>query len=249
LAAFSEKALESSVRKIHDAGFDTIEIVFEYPFFYGDNYLEQQIILKKLKRELKLEFTVHAPLSYELFSHVDPIFRKHLHKMIANSAEVANYVDSEIFIIHGGLIPSINFLLQSRKKSVKLFIDELKPLVKRNPDLKVCIENLSRPPSIGHKLEECKIILEAIPDLGFCWDVPHSFLAGQLEDFMKLTIDHVHVADCDSIKDRHWPLGKGEIPWKKVKESLKKRNYKGQVMLESFSIENAVKSRNYWNNL
>ena len=95
------------------------------------------------------------------------------------------------------------------------------------------------------------MILDMIPGLGFCWDVAHSFVGGIMEDFIKsdLKIDYVHISDSDDIADRHWPLGKGNIPWKIVKESLEKRSHKGYVVFECRSIEDAAKSRDYWNSL
>jgi len=69
---------------------------------------------------------------------------EYLDKTIIRSAEVANYLDSKILVVHGGLISSINMVVQSREKSVKVFVNGLKKHVKKNPDLKICVENLPR---------------------------------------------------------------------------------------------------------
>ena len=244
-------SLESGIRKIHEMGFAAIEVVCEHPFFNVNEYSKHEDLLKKLKKELSLEFTVHAPFTCEFYSHVDPVFRKYLHKMVEKSAEFAKNLDSEILVVHGGMIPAINYLFHSRENSVGLFVDELKPLVGKNPDLKICLENLSRPQYIGHTVKECKAILDMIPALGFCWDVPHSFVGGILEDFIKsdLKVDYVHISDSDTIEDRHWPLGRGKVPWKIVKESLDKKGYRGYVVFECRSIQDVAKSREYWNEL
>ena len=252
LAGFSEGVLEASVRKVAGAGFDAIEILCEYPLFWGDNYSKQADLLVRLKKELGLEFTVHAPFTYEFYSHPDPVFRKSLHAMVEKSAQVCDRIGSPVLVVHGGLISSVNFFLsKDRSKAVKIFTDEIKPLVKKHPDVKVCVENLSRPASIGHTVEECKKMLELVPGLGFCWDVPHSYLGDQMDTFMKsgLKFDHVHVTDNDGTEDKHWPLGKGKIPWKRVKDHLSKKSYKGDVVLECMSIPDAIASREHWNNL
>lgn len=244
--------MEACVRNVHEAGFDTMEVLCEYPLFWGDNHEKQAVLLNRLKKELGVEYSVHAPFSYEFYTHLDPLFRKYCNKMVEKSAMVADKIGSPVLVVHGGLLSAVNnFMDKSREKSHKIFAEEMKPLVKTYPGVKICMENLSRPSSIGHTVEECRKVLEMVPGLGFCWDVPHSYLGDHMDAFMKsgLPLDHVHMTDNDGIEDKHWPLGKGEIPWKTVKEFLSRKNYKGHVVIEALAIPDATASRDYWNRL
>lgn len=246
-----DKSLDAGVRRLYDAGFDLIEIIYEHPFFYGNNYPSQGEVLKKLMKELGVRYTIHAPFSYEFFSHKDPVFRRYLHKMLEKSMLLAERVDSKIVVMHGGIIPSMNRHTMPRGKSIELFVEELRPPLGMDNGVKLCIENLDRDVHIGQTLQECKQILDTVPGLGFCWDVPHSFITGQMDAFMDsgIRIDHVHIADSDGVSDGHMALGEGKVPFKRVKDFLKQKNYPGSVILETLFFDKTVKSRDYWDRL
>jgi sugar phosphate isomerase/epimerase len=80
--------------------------------------------------------------------------------------------------------------------------------------------------------------------VGFIFDVGHANTNGNVEDFLKLKdqVIHMHVHDNHGERDEHLPVGNGTVPWKKVAQAMK--NYKGRIVTESRSLEEGQRSIN-----
>jgi sugar phosphate isomerase/epimerase len=114
-------------------------------------------------------------------------------------------------------------------------------------DMRVAVENMVNMPAIlGRRPEEIAGIIETVDreNVGFIFDVGHANTNGNVEDFLKLKdqVIHMHVHDNHGERDEHLPVGNGTVPWKKVAQAMK--NYKGRIVTESRSLEEGQRSIN-----
>lgn len=104
------------------------------------------------------------------------------------------------------------------------------------------------------KPEDFKLILdEDRKYLNFTFDPAHALMAKKDEmdwigQFYK-NLDHVHAVDTDGHEDKHPIVGTGKVEWPKLMRKLNEVGYKGNMILENYTVENAIASKSYLNNL
>jgi len=244
LAARDEPDVIKAVEKIAGAGFKLMELVFEWPWLTHENYQQKVPQLQELKNDLGLEFAVHAPFSYEYFTHNNPALRRFLFAQIENSLLLAEALDSPVLVVHAGRISSMGYHLLKNpvKDSLKIFSESIKPLVDQT-QTKICVENIAG--GLGKNPEEIKFLLDQTPGLGFCLDFAHAFVQNNLDEFLdsKIVPNHFHLTDNPGPHDSHQTLGTGKIPVSKIKKYLTNKN--SYLILEDLTIESATKSKQY----
>ena len=99
----NNKSVLESVEELEKAGFDTIELMYEF-----NNLINPKEIVE-LKRK-KLNFSMHCPFIGVMFTHLNPTFSNPQIKLIEQSLEVAKEIGCSQYVMHGGLMPS-NYLI------------------------------------------------------------------------------------------------------------------------------------------
>lgn len=248
LYGLNSKSVLESVEELERAGFDTIELMYEYPHYFNP----QEI--KKLKNK-KLSFSLHAPFMGVMLAHLNPDFAKPQIKLIEQSLQAAIEIGCSHYVMHGGLIPSTYSIIENpelREYFVELFIKRFKGLLQKysKMGIKIVIENLSNPQEIGGEIKDILKIQEAIPEIGFCFDIAHSELQKQTDEILnKLKIDHVHASDNNFQSDQHKVIGEGKINFKEIISKLKTKGLQGKIILENCSYADCKKSYEILKNL
>jgi sugar phosphate isomerase/epimerase len=90
-----------------------------------------------------------------------------------------------------------------------ILAEALRPVVRRARALGVALflENTHEPDPAS-----LRVVLEALPELGFCFDPSHAQVFSRTpapEPWLALVPDHIHLNDHDGAYDRHWNLGLG----------------------------------------
>lgn len=237
----NNKSILESVEELEKAGFDTIELMYEF-----DNLIKPEEI-SQLKRK-NLDFSMHCPFIGVMFTHLNPAFSIPQIKMIEESLKIAHKIGCSHYVMHGGQVPSPYLKIENQKTRdffVELFIQRFKEIFKSysNYDIKILMENLSSHKSIGGELNDIFKIKKVIPQLGFCFDIAHAEITKQTNEiFDKLKIDYVHATDNNLIEDEHKVIGKGKINYKEIVNKLKDKGFDGKVILENLSFTECVDS-------
>ncbi|MFP4646147.1 MAG: sugar phosphate isomerase/epimerase family protein, partial [Candidatus Acetothermia bacterium] len=174
--------------------------------------------LRRIADDHRLTYTVHAPLLYAdlafQLEEVREIYKRRVRESISFAAEI----DAKRITVHGGQIsiklPAIkpfNPFRVDRTKYISTCCEALRELTDyaKTLGLKTCIENTTR--GIGKYPDEIKYLFRQVPDLGFTLDVGHANVTGNLEQYISLNPDHLHLHDNNGLEDSHLPLGCGMV--------------------------------------
>ncbi|WP_448567537.1 sugar phosphate isomerase/epimerase family protein [Thermus sp.] len=110
-------------------------------------------------------------------------------------------------VLHSGL-PAGRTPEEALKRA-PILAEALRPVVRRARALGVALflENTHEPDPAS-----LRVVLEALPELGFCFDPSHAQVFSRTpapEPWLALVPDHLHLNDHDGAYDRHWNLGLG----------------------------------------
>jgi sugar phosphate isomerase/epimerase len=231
------------VLELEEAGFDTIELVYERGKPFSSTEITE---LRKIREEAKKDFSMHCPFIGMMLSHPNEEYWKPQLERIEKSLQIACEIGCSDYVIHAGEIPEAYRLAgEPRESFVYSFVERFAPLVERYKPIKVRIENLIAEKEIGATCSELAGIIEAIPSLGLCYDIAHAVLAKQAEAIMNsFPIDYVHATDNDLIVDQHWAVGAGKIDFKKIISSLKSKNNntRTKIIVEGLSYQDDIVS-------
>ena len=97
----------------------------------------------------------------------------------------------------------------------------------------VCVEDLPRT-NLGNTAEEMEELIQAHPALRVCFDTNH--LQGQDPAYFVRhlggKIVTTHISDCDSINERHWLPGEGELDFQSIYRAFLEIGYEGAWLYE-----------------
>lgn len=82
--------------------------------------------------------------------------------------------------------------------------------------------------------EYCATVLEAVPELGFVWDINHTTpeqLAGYQALIPRMSMLHISDTPLPEV-NHHLPLGQGNIDYVSICQALKEGGFKGPAILE-----------------
>jgi sugar phosphate isomerase/epimerase len=237
-----------SVERLEKAGFDCIELVYDFDNFFG----EEEV--KKLKQK-KIDFSMHCPFIGMMFAHPDENFARPQLELVERSLALAAELGCSHYVMHGANIPYTYTMLESPKSReyfISLFIKRFRPVFERysKKGVKIVLENLSKPNEIGGQVSDIVTIQKELPQLGFCFDIAHANLLRQTDELLqKLKIDHVHATDNKGEKDSHAVIGSGSIDFKRILALLKQKDFNGKIVLESLTLDDTISSFNALKNL
>ncbi|MFQ5711463.1 MAG: sugar phosphate isomerase/epimerase family protein [Candidatus Geothermarchaeales archaeon] len=210
---------------------------------------ERARILKELSASNDVEYSVHAPFSDINIATVDSQLKRTFLKILRLSLETAHKIGAKMWILHPGrLSPYTCFFPDEAWEANLAFIGGL---VDHAEELgvRIAVENLEPQYSLLARTRDIeKFFNEFETDkLGFCLDVGHANLAGEdpidryVSDFGDV-LTHIHVHDNDGKLDSHDVVGKGSIDWPPIFSRLREIKYRGLVVIEAFSLEDALSS-------
>lgn len=236
------KTVLESVNELEGAGFDTIELMYEYNNFISEKEARQ---LKKKN----LDYSMHAPFWHQCLTHPNADIAKPQIDLIEKSLEIAQLAGCTHYVLHGGKALLGYTALENpvdRKHFLNIFVERLGKILEQytTGSPRVIIENMPSEEEIGGLTDDILQIQAVFPHIGFCFDIAHAELANNSDNMLaKIKIDYVHATDNNLKRDDHKAVGEGKIDYKAIIRKLKKVGFDGKIILENLSFEDCVKSR------
>ena len=236
----------SEITKIHDLGFDYVEIGIEGP--EGNPH----IINKKRKEIVNLvQKFKHTPIAHtaywiDLCSDYGYI-RDAWILEATREIRTAKGIGIDLINFHANL--NGMFYGENRRILLDNLIRSLREIIKyaEKSNVRVMLENT--PLSNGiHKVNEIKYIIDNVPSLFVHLDVAHAFTSGGMESVTEYIntfrnkIIHIHWHDNHGSRDEHLPIGEGLIDHAKAVRALKDIDYDKTITLEVFTNSNDAKN-------
>jgi sugar phosphate isomerase/epimerase len=237
-----KQSVVESVDELEKAGFDTIELMYDYDNVFTDKEIEA---LKKKK----LNFSMHCPFIGLMLVHPNFAFSEPHIRFIEKSLDAAARIGCTHYVMHGGLVPTPYLKIDNPikwEKFVDLFIERFKTMFAKysKKGVKIVFENMGMKRQIGCEVADILKIQKEMPGVGFCLDIAHSELRKQTKEILdKINVDYVHVTDNDLEKDLHAIVGSGKIDFKGIFAVLKKKGFDGRIILENLSFDDCVESK------
>lgn len=243
-------------RRAVQAGLTGFEATYRESYFSPEVHQDYVDCLQRIKDELRVDFTMHAPINDINLGSLNRKVRDVAIEEIKESLNFAKTLGASLVVIHPA--PGITAMPEGKwlkeeyplnrqegdvASQIELMVRAVKDLADLAPDLLICLENLVFPHELYRSPEEMGELIKMInrTNVGLTLDVGHAMVCGHKPaDFLNLLSDHifhVHLHDNDGVVDQHLPLGKGTIDYVGVIQSLRKLDYSGVVNLE-FSLTN-----------
>ena len=230
--------------ELEDHGYTGWEIVQE-----GMQCLTSKNItrIREIRDTTNLELTLHLPFSDMNLGGLNTGIRNEvLHQMkdcllIASDLVELAVVHPGYLSPHGAQLPDLAW--QTNIESLQSICD-----FARDYGITIVVENMPQVPKIfGKYPQEMLQMVEEVnrDNVGLTFDIGHANTMGSeiMDDFLKMyksKISHVHLHDNMGKSDEHLPIGKGNVDWKCVIDSLS--NYKGRFVTEVNCVNEGVES-------
>ncbi|WP_117237808.1 TIM barrel protein [Thermus sediminis] len=156
---------------------------------------------------LSFPLSVHLPFwNLDLLSPDPEVAGLTLRRLLLG-LERAVELGADRAVLHSG-IPAGRTPEEALERA-PILAEALRPVVRRARALGVALflENTHEPDPAS-----LRVVLEALPELGFCFDPSHAQVFSRTpapEPWLALAPDHLHLNDHDGTYDRHWNLGRG----------------------------------------
>jgi sugar phosphate isomerase/epimerase len=147
----------------------------------------------------------------------------------------------------------------SREIFLQNFTNSMRELTEFASSMRIELMLENSPPQGLNPLEGIEYfarILNAVPTLGFHFDVAHAFIENRMKGVQQYVdafadrLVHVHLHDNHGKQDEHLSLGEGEIDFRKVVEALKAVDYSRTMTFEVFTSRvDAARSRDAFKKL
>ena len=234
---FPGRSVMKEIHRIHEDGFDFIDLTLEPPAAWLPDGKE----VGRLRGDLGLRAVGHTAYYLPIASPFKELRRQAL-ELFKRGFDCFADAGVELVNVH----PDNRTPLHSRDQMRARNADSIAELgaMAAARGLRLMVENIDRGFA---RVDDFAAIFEAAPELGFHLDVAHANLrlgmgesnhTQALLDAYGDRLAHVHVSDNrGGDADLHLPLGAGFIDWKGVVRALKGAGYDGTVTLEVFSRE------------
>lgn len=250
-------------RRAVEAGVDGFEVVYWESYLTPEEYEKYMDNLRRIKDELKVGFSVHAPITDLHLGSLNSKVRDVAIEEMKESIHLAQDIGAEVVTMH----PAPGILAMPPGKWSKeeyhlprttsnfarqeeLLVMAVKDLADYAPDLLIGLENLVFPHELYRSPAELWDLIRKVnrSNVGLTLDMGHAVVSGQKPaDFMNLLWDdvfHVHLHDNHGVVDEHLPLGEGSIDYVGLIQILSNLDYQGVVNLE-FRMDNPADYRDY----
>jgi sugar phosphate isomerase/epimerase len=196
--------------------------------------------LKRLKETYGLNYSIHAPYSDTNLSADDDKIRKTIVARIKRSIVYAKELRAQALIFHPGWRTSVHRF--DKDRTWRLNFNSVCEILEfaKNQKVTALIENM--PDTNSYMMKSIKEFHTFLEEIGLetkiVLDVAHANIGGEIENFLLTLSDnikHVHLSDNNGIQDRHLSIGKGDINWNFVIDSLKRIGFDGWIVIESYN--------------
>lgn len=194
--------------------------------------------LKKIAQLHGLELTLHAPFVDINIASPVPFLRRIYLKRLEKSIVYASQLNCRLWVFHSGRKTGV--IPYYPKLDWRLNLEATKTLlmIARKHEVEVAVENLPEPhPFLLKSVSDfSRFYNELGTDVWLALDIGHANLNNQIHDFItqfSKRIIHMHASDNEGIHDSHLGIGRGNIPWQKVAETIKEIKYCNKIMIES----------------
>ena len=234
---FPGRSVLKEIHRIHEDGFDFLDLTLEPPAAWTPNGKEVRSLLSDLGLSAVGHTAWYLPIASpfpELRQTARDLYRRALDTFAAAGVSLVNvHPDQKV------PLQSIDRVRAANAEAIGNLAEDA-----GERGIKLMVENLDR---LFSGVDDLKAVLEAVPDAGFHLDIGHANLRlglGQRNRTPELLaalgdrLAHVHISDNrGGAEDLHLPLGAGAIDWKWAARQLKDQGYDGTVTLEVFSRE------------
>lgn len=251
-------------QKAVEAGVDGFEIVQWESYFSKEEWEDYLELVYRIKDELDVSFTVHAPINDIHLGSLNRRVRAVAKEEIKASLDLARTVEASLVVVHGApgisTMPSGEWSKQVYQptkdergmadKQEAYLVRALKDLADYAPDILLGLENLVFPHEMYRSPAEMQELLRKVnrSNVGVTVDAGHAQVCGyKATEFINVLNDlvfHIHLHDNHGVRDEHLPLGKGVVDYVGIIQTLKKLDYQGVVNLE-FSLTNPEHYHDY----
>jgi sugar phosphate isomerase/epimerase len=234
---FPGRSVLKEIHRIHEDGFDFIDLTIEPPVAWKANGAE----VGKLTRDLGLSAVGHTAYYLPIASPW-PEMRRLARDLFRHCFDTFAEAGVELVNVHPDQRVPLHTKEQVRARNAEAIGALAQDAAQRG--IRLMVENLDR---MFATVEDLSPILERTPELGFHLDIGHANLRRGLGEPNRTPVlleafgdrlSHVHVSDNrGGGDDLHLPLGAGAIDWKEAIRNLKRAGWDGTVTLEVFSRE------------
>lgn len=195
-------------------------------------------ILKKLKDELHLKYSMHAPFPNTIEKdNKGPLDNK---DVFLNSIKNAYKIGADPIIVH----PGTPLKRENGLEELKQFVREIEELASKH-NLTVCLENKTKSKEFARNLQNIADILDEFDSehLGMCFDTSHARTTCDTEeevvdlfkDYFKY-IKAVHLVDTHGKTDEHLPPGYGKVAIEKIISHCVENDFRGPLTFEVLNV-------------
>lgn len=221
-----EKTMPEFIKWAHNIGLNHVEIKRDHDFIYPFNSNE----IHKILRDYDITLGYHAPYRDFNLSSINPHTRINCVKQVKEIIELTRSIGGDYVNIHLGFIPDY-YPEIAKIKARESCIKSVREIAKFANDrgVKLYIENDPKKPNMlqfGEKVETLVEIINEVDEfIGITLDIGHANTSKiDIFEFIKTFKDKLHVIhlhDNDGTADSHLPLGKGNINFKEIFNTLK----------------------------
>lgn len=158
--------------------------------------------------------------------------RKHTLELFSELIKKGSDIGIDKFVIHPSSEPIPEDERSEQTECAKENLAELVEVANKCGAV-LAAENMART-CLARNSDELLEIVSAHPALRVCFDTNHLF-GEDMQSFIRKIgnkIITIHVSDRDSINERHWLPGEGELDWQVIYKSLKEVGYNGPWLYE-----------------
>lgn len=244
-------------KKAVEAGIDGFEIVQRASYLTEKEQNDYLELIHRIKDELKVGFTVHAPMIDLHLGSTNALAREVARTEIRASLDLAQNLGASLVVVHSA--PGITAMpvgewskqiykhprgeMDVFEREQANLVRSLKDLADYAPDILLGVENLVYPHEIYRSPEDMADLVTKVnrSNVGVTVDAGHALISGHRgTDFISDLGDrvfHIHLHDNHGVWDEHLPLGEGVVDYVGLIQTLKKQEYMGVVNLE-FTVTN-----------
>lgn len=198
----------------------------------------------------ELKYTIHSAYTDLNIASFNKAIQKASINEIERSIDFAVDIDSDIVVIHPGIISytarnQVDLVYSLGRES----LIELRDYA-NDRGVNPCIENL--PAIQGFMYQDINLLNETLTelDMPMTLDIGHAHTAGFAPEEMYFDcVKHIHVHDNPGDDDTHLTLGEGSLAVNDFFDVFMSKGYDGIYMLELHSVDSIKKSLEYMKEL
>lgn len=199
-----------------------------------------------LEREgsYSMTYSIHAPICDTNLASLNERMREASVFEMMSVMEYAGAMGIKTITVHPGVHSLAVHGVEDRSVACSKNSMRILDRASREYGVDIAIENMpSVSVMLGRTADELEEILEGT-DLKVCLDLGHANTTGQTDELLGRfagRIINVHVHDNNGDRDAHLTVGEGNMDFSSLLPKLKR--YKGNLIIESKSMESAIESK------